>query len=146
MSNLVPRQIQQSAQGVVLLIDVGNRDSYDSISQWSKRIDEKFRSDVAKILVANKIDLGSKRTFETMDGFTLARSLGFTDYYEISVNYDINIEKPINDLLQHILYKRMEQAQKTEGPVEEPTDDKNLLGWSDEMRSNSTAQFADTVK
>jgi hypothetical protein len=35
-----------------------------------------------------------------MDGFTLARSLGFTDYYEISVNYEINIEKPINDLLQ----------------------------------------------
>ena len=51
------------------------------------------------MLVANKIDLNNIRAFDPVDAHKLAKDLGFIGYYEVSADANINVSKPIEDLI-----------------------------------------------
>jgi len=50
----------RGAHGIVLVYDVCDRGSFDSVSRWVKQIDEHAGPDCHRILVANKIDFDKK--------------------------------------------------------------------------------------
>jgi GTPase SAR1 family protein len=95
-SNLFPKIVLQQTKGVVLVVDVNDKASFDKIAEWSKRIEQEFPPNTQKILVANKVDNeGSQRAFGPLEGHKVASNLGFIGYYEVSALENINIDKPI---------------------------------------------------
>lgn len=54
---MFPKSVNSQASGVVLVVDVSNRESFDKVPEWNKRITADFKPQIVKILVANKMDL-----------------------------------------------------------------------------------------
>lgn len=96
---MFPKSITQAALGVVLVVDVTNRDSFSKVPDWNRRIQQEFKPNVCKVLVGNKMDINSQRVVQPVEGHKLAKSLGFGAYYEVSATENINVNKPIEDLI-----------------------------------------------
>ena len=90
----LPKKYYQNADGVLLLFDVTNEDTFNNVSNWMKDVKENSNkdgkeSDIALYLIGNKIDkpdrVISKETAETQ-----AKSLGMK-YFEVSCKINMNI-------------------------------------------------------
>jgi len=95
------RKFYQNCDAVILIYDVCNQESYDSIKNWMKDIQDNSNKKVLKVLLGNKIDNTQNRVISKEDGYRLAKSFE-VDYYEASVKYDINITEPIMRLFKEI--------------------------------------------
>ena len=83
---MFPRSVSSTAQGIVLVLDITNRETFDRVADWNKRITSEFGNFVAKVLVANKVDCTYLRAFEPVEAHKLAKDLGFIGYYEVSAS------------------------------------------------------------
>jgi small GTP-binding protein len=96
------RSITQSyyrgAAGCILMYDVSNRDTFDSIQRWHDDVKMRCESEVIMILVGNKIDLDKRREVSIEEGQQLAEKLG-VKFFETSVMQPINI----NECFLHII-------------------------------------------
>jgi small GTP-binding protein len=90
----LPKKYYQNADGVLLLFDVTNEDTFNNVSKWMKDVKENSNkegkeSEIALYLIGNKIDkpdrVISKETAETQ-----AKSLGMK-YFEVSCKNNMNI-------------------------------------------------------
>ena len=90
----LPKKYYQNADGVLLLFDVTNEETFNNVSNWMKDVKENSNkdgkeSDIALYLIGNKIDkpdrVISKETAETQ-----AKSLGMK-YFEVSCKINMNI-------------------------------------------------------
>jgi GTPase SAR1 family protein len=70
---------------VVLVYDVANMQSYNSIPQWIAQIKKlkAAQGGIMGVLIANKVDLGNRRLVSTVQGEELAKANGF-GYFEVS--------------------------------------------------------------
>mmetsp|Transcript_1446 Transcript_1446/g.3212 ORF Transcript_1446/g.3212 Transcript_1446/m.3212 type:complete len:221 (+) Transcript_1446:383-1045(+) len=62
----------RSAQGIILVYDVTDQQSFDHVSTWIEQIDTHALPDVTKILVGNKNDMAETRVIQTEQGQELA--------------------------------------------------------------------------
>ena len=94
----LPKKYYQNADGVLLLFDVTNEDTFNNVANWMKDVKENSNkdgkeSDIALYLIGNKIDkpdrVISKETAETQ-----AKSLGMK-YFEVSCKINMNIPEVI---------------------------------------------------
>ena len=95
----LPKKYYQNADGVLLLFDVTNEETFTSVSNWMKDVkdnsnktisnDANKESDISLYLIGNKIDkpdrVIAKETAETQ-----AKSLGMK-YFEVSCKINMNI-------------------------------------------------------
>ena len=90
----LPKKYYQNADGVLLLFDVTNEETFNNVTNWMKDVKENSNkegkeSDIALYLIGNKIDkpdrVVSKETAETQ-----AKSLGMK-YFEVSCKINMNI-------------------------------------------------------
>ena len=92
----LPKKYYQNADGVLLLFDVTNEDTFNNVSNWMKDVKENSNKDskesesnIALYLIGNKIDkpdrVISRETAETQ-----AKSLGMK-YFEVSCKINMNI-------------------------------------------------------
>jgi len=58
----------RDAQGVILVYDVGSRQSFDGIQFWLDFAQSYAPKDTVKMLVGNKIDLESERVVTVAEG------------------------------------------------------------------------------
>ncbi|KZT51951.1 ras-domain-containing protein [Calocera cornea HHB12733] len=58
----------RGAQGVILVYDVSNRESFDDLPRWINEIDTYCGPSVAKVIVGNKIDKEFSRRVPTTEG------------------------------------------------------------------------------
>lgn len=101
---MFPKSVASAAHGVILVVDVTNRESFTKVKDWNDRIKEEFKSNVNKILVGNKLDLNNQRAVDPLEGHKLAKLYGFKAYYEMSALHNINVNKPIEDMLQEVYF------------------------------------------
>ncbi len=90
----LPKKYYQNVNGVLLLFDVTNKETFNNVNNWIKEVkdnsnkDEK-EADIALYLIGNKIDkpnrVVSKETIESQ-----AKSLGIK-YFEVSCKINMNI-------------------------------------------------------
>ncbi len=66
----------RGADGIFIVYDVTNRDSFINIKQWLEYVDQRVSSSVKKLLVGNKCDMEFKRVVEYEEAKELADSLG----------------------------------------------------------------------
>ena len=80
----------RGTHGIIVVFDVTDQESFDNVKQWLHEIDRYASADVKKLLVANKIDLASKRAVPAEQAAAFAESLG-VEYFETSAKNDINV-------------------------------------------------------
>lgn len=82
----------RGAQGIVLVYDVTDRRSFESIRNWISQIQQHADVHVNKILVGNKCDMVDEKVVSTEEGKKLAKEFGM-DFWEASAKNDTNVEQ-----------------------------------------------------
>ena len=95
----IPKRYYQNVDGILLLFDLNQRQSFDNILNWIKSINENTRSrftnesvNLTITLIGNKIDLERKVSHEEIN--KLIQSLNI-NYFEISCKLNINVNDSI---------------------------------------------------
>jgi len=82
----------RGAQGILLVYDVTDRRSFESIRNWISQIQQHADVHVNKILVGNKCDMLDEKVVSTEEGQKLAKEFNI-DFWEASAKNDINVEQ-----------------------------------------------------
>ena len=90
------------SDGIVLMYDITNKKSFDSISQWIDSIKEIKEKIFPLVLIGNKCDLEEKREVTEEEGKKIADKFGFP-FFETSNKNGTNIEKACTDLIDKII-------------------------------------------
>ena len=96
----------KNANGILLVYDITNKESFYNINIWAKQIKEKIEDLIPMILVGNKIDLEEKRCVSKEEGEECAKNnCGGIKFYETSCKTGENIKEAIDDLAEQIYNK-----------------------------------------
>ncbi|KAL1741413.1 ras-domain-containing protein [Schizophyllum fasciatum] len=66
----------RGAQGVILVYDVTNRESFEALPRWLAELDTYVPAGAAKVLVGNKVDKAAAREIPPAEGAALAARAG----------------------------------------------------------------------
>ena len=89
------------ADGILLMYDITNKETFESIARWVESIKEAKGNDFPIILIGNKCDLKEERKVAKEDGEKKAKDNGFL-FIETSCKDNINIEKTVNTIINKI--------------------------------------------
>jgi len=92
----------RKADGVVLMYDITQKGTFDTVSKWCNDIWEKQKKDFPVILLGNKCDLEDERQVQRQEGEHIANELGIK-FLETSNKNGININESVKDLVGMIL-------------------------------------------
>lgn len=102
----------RGAQGVVLVFDVTNRDSFEHVEKWLREIKDHGDTTASIILVGNKIDLVNARVISQGECIEWASKTGLY-YIETSAKQGVGIEDMFTTLAGEI-YKKKKSAREAE--------------------------------
>lgn len=106
------RNFFRNADGVVLVYDITDRDSFNKIRDWIESCRDSSRgTNIKMVIVGNKIDLKEDRVVLTDEGIKFASGYGIP-FYETSAKENINIEEAFSKLISEIANDL--ETQKTE--------------------------------
>jgi Ras-related protein Rab-8A len=81
----------RGAQGILLVYDVTDRRSFESIRNWISQIETYGDVRVNKILIGNKCDVVGDKAVSTEEGERLAKEFNIP-FWECSAKADLNVE------------------------------------------------------
>ena len=107
----LPRKYYQNADGIFLLFDVTNEDTFNNVSNWINDVKENTnlngegfdKSQITLFLLGNKID-SPERIISREQGEKLASSLGMK-YFEISCKINMNIPEVMSRMIMESYMK-----------------------------------------
>ena len=102
--SVAPNLIKK-AHGIIIMYDITNKSSFDSIPDIIKNIKEEKGDDFPMILIGNKKDLEQDREIKKEEGEDLASKNGI-EYFEISNKEGINIQEAGFSIVNKILETR----------------------------------------
>ena len=102
----------KNADGIVLMYDITNRESFDTISRWWNNILEHKEKDFPVILVGNKCDLKDERKVQKEEGEKIAKEYN-VKFYEASNKDGINVEESSRELIKKILSRKTDDIRQT---------------------------------
>ncbi|KAJ0056535.1 hypothetical protein NL108_010239, partial [Boleophthalmus pectinirostris] len=82
----------RGANGIMLVYDITNKKSFDSLQDWIRDMEQHASSDVERIILGNNCDLDDKRQVSKESGEKLATDYGLK-FLEISAKSGINVEE-----------------------------------------------------
>ena len=65
-----------SADGIAIVYDITNRDSFDSVNMWNSDVEKLAKKEACKLLIGNKCDMSHIRQITTEQGVDLSNALG----------------------------------------------------------------------
>ena len=113
--------IIKKANGIIIMYDITNKSTFDSIPEILKTIEEEKGKDFPMILIGNKIDLENKREIKKEEAEELAEKYGM-ELIEISNKEGINIEKAGLSIVKKILEKRQDDSNIETNESSRPSD------------------------
>ena len=81
----------RGADGIILVYDVSQRDSFERVEGWCKEARASAKDDARVLLIGNKADLANRQVTESM-GRELAQRLGSVPFLETSAKTATNVE------------------------------------------------------
>jgi Ras-related protein Rab-1A len=102
----------RSAHGILIVYDVTDLDSFESIKRWLREIDRYGEKHVSKLLVGNKADLKNARCVQYADAKEFAEELGLL-YVETSAKEATNVEDMFH-IMAHEIQQRLERLERLE--------------------------------
>ena len=95
----------KKVDGVILIYDIGEKDSFEAVDNWIKSIREIGKDKLPIILVGNKCDLSDdKRQVSLKEGQDKANEFNIP-FYETSCKEGINIKEVFEKLIDDIIEK-----------------------------------------
>ncbi|KAI8047454.1 P-loop containing nucleoside triphosphate hydrolase protein [Thamnidium elegans] len=93
----------RGAQGVILVYDVSNRDTFDALNTWWNEVNTYCSSpDVVKMIVGNKVDKETSRVVSYEEGANFARKLS-TLFVECSAKTKVGVKQAFEELVEKII-------------------------------------------
>ena len=87
----------KGTNGVILVFDLTNKETFDLIGNWIEDIEQNNQSDIGKILFGNKSDILDSKQVSLEDAEHLADKLG-CKYYEGSAKTGQNINEALDEI------------------------------------------------
>ena len=113
--------IIKKANGIIIMYDITDILSFDSIREIIESINEEKGKDFPMILIGNKIDLEIERLIKKEEAEELAEKYGM-EFFEISNKEGINIEKAGLSIVKKILEKRQDDSNIETNESSRPSD------------------------
>ncbi|KAF8471915.1 rab protein [Kalaharituber pfeilii] len=92
----------RNAQGVIVVYDTSNRDSFLSMSHWFGEVETYAAPGVIKCLVGSKIDKTASRAVKPEEGAALAELHGAM-FVEVSSKTRENVRRPFVDVVDKVV-------------------------------------------
>ncbi|KAI0773664.1 ras family-domain-containing protein [Fomes fomentarius] len=108
----ITSQYYHNAQGIIVVYDVANRESFDALSRWFRELDTYVSPAVVNIIVGNKVD-SSRQVFES-EGQEFAKRMNPL-FIEASAKTAVGVEAAFRNLVERILHTP-ELLQSNAGP------------------------------
>lgn len=105
----ITREYYRGAQAVVLAFSTIDRDSFDAVEQWQKKVRAEVGT-IPMVLVQNKIDLVDQAKVTPTETEALAKKLKLK-FYRTSVKDDLNV----SDVFRYLASKYLKALAKEEG-------------------------------
>jgi len=93
------------ANGIVLMYDITQKHTFDTVSNWCNQIWEYQKKDFPVILLGNKCDLENERQVQREEGEQIANEKGIK-FLETSNKNGVNIKESVKELVNMILKNR----------------------------------------
>mmetsp|Transcript_18071 Transcript_18071/g.31169 ORF Transcript_18071/g.31169 Transcript_18071/m.31169 type:complete len:205 (+) Transcript_18071:58-672(+) len=119
----ITKAYYRGADAVVIVFDVTNEASFNSVGSWIKDIDEEGLEAIPKVLVGNKSDLGAVRVVSTKDAEAMAKRLGM-QFFETSARTNSSVEDIFMTLVRSIS-SRPEVEKKSSIQLSKAGDDRS---------------------
>ena len=113
--------IIKKANGIIIMYDITDILSFDSIREIIESINEEKGKDFPMILIGNKIDLEIERLIKKEEAEELAEKYGM-EFFEISNKEGIKIEKAGLSIVKKILEKRQDDSNIETNESSRPSD------------------------
>ena len=98
--NAVTKSLFQKVQGIILVYDISNEESFNNINFWISQINDNFLN-IKCILAGNKCDLKKERIISKKEGENLAKKNNFK-FFETSSKTGHNINEIMNEIVSDI--------------------------------------------
>mmetsp|Transcript_19784 Transcript_19784/g.58880 ORF Transcript_19784/g.58880 Transcript_19784/m.58880 type:complete len:204 (+) Transcript_19784:271-882(+) len=98
----ITRSYFRGAQGIVLVYDITDRRTFNSVRSWMAQITDHADNQVNKILVGNKCDNEGKRKVSFDEGQQLAREYGVA-FLEASAKTNVNVTEAFQAIAQQVV-------------------------------------------
>ena len=111
----ITKNYYKGANGIILIYDVTNLQSYENVKNWISQIKEEANPNVLIYLAGNKIDVNEEdKVVKTEEGKKIANELNLP-FYETSAKNGVNVNEIFEDILEKIdeVYSKIEVS-KTE--------------------------------
>jgi len=92
----------RGAQGVILVYDVSNRESFDALPRWYSELETYVSDAVVKIVVGNKVDKEFSRQVSTSEGEGFARRMNSL-FIETSAKTAVGVTEAFKELAEKII-------------------------------------------
>ncbi|OJT06777.1 Ras-related protein Rab-18 [Trametes pubescens] len=92
----------RGAQGIILVYDVANRESFEALPRWFSELETYVSSSVVKIIVGNKVDKEYSRQVSTAEGQAFATRMGAL-FIEASAKTAVGVEDAFRDVVARII-------------------------------------------
>ena len=102
--SLIPMYIRE-AQIILLIYDISNRDSFDSLPKWLREVMGVKNSEAVFALIGNKIDLEKERKVTFEEGQKFADQNNFI-FQEVSAKDGTNFQKLFETQLFEAIYNK----------------------------------------
>ena len=111
----ITKNYYKGANGIILIYDVTNFQSYENVKNWIAQIKESASQNVIVYLVGNKIDVKEEdRCVKTEDGKKIAEEFNLP-FFESSAKLGININEIFEKIVEKIdeVYSKLEPQKTT---------------------------------
>ncbi|KAH9051722.1 ras-domain-containing protein [Lactarius vividus] len=92
----------RGAQGVILVYDVSNRESFEALPRWLEELENYVPPEVVKIVVGNKLDKEYSRQVPTTEGASFAQRTGCL-FVEASAKTAVGVTEAFSDVVARII-------------------------------------------
>ena len=103
----ITRIFYKGSHAVMLVFDITTRESFNSIRNWQKEIENNAEQGIIQYLVGNFADEEDKREVTREEAIGLVKELGFDNYIETSAYTGLNVASLFETLTKHlyVVYK-----------------------------------------
>ncbi|CAK5263347.1 unnamed protein product [Mycena citricolor] len=92
----------RGAQGIILVYDVSNRESFDALPRWYSELETYVSDKVVKILVGNKVDKEFSRQVPTSEAQAFAKRMNSL-FVEASAKTSIGVKEAFTEVVERIM-------------------------------------------
>jgi len=92
----------RGAQGIILVYDVANRESFDALPRWYSELETYVSSSVVKIVVGNKVDKEFSRQVSTAEGQLFAKRMSSL-FIEASAKTAVGVNEAFQEVVENII-------------------------------------------